>query len=259
MRRFTLALAPILLVLAPTASAQFIGPGGVVPVVANTPGLNGTLWRSDVSVTNLGSEPTSVLLVLLPEIRGGEPEFEPRTAAPIQLAAGAQVTVGNVLEATFGLRDAKGALSVLSTDGSPLLVSTRTYTIVPAGGTYGQDTFGVLVGSRAFVGGVAHDSFYRTNLGVFMPVVPIDQAVTFDVRVHAADGSEVGAGELVFTTPGVIQRSLSTFDVERLLDGWIELTCSDPSLPWYAYASRVDETTGDAVFRPARGFQADAP
>jgi hypothetical protein len=35
--------------------------------------------------------------------------------------------------------------------------------------------------------------------------------------------------------------------------------CSDPTLAWYAYASRVDQVTGDAVYRAARGRQSDLP
>lgn len=259
MRRIVLALAAIIAAFSPAAQAQFIGPGGVVPVVANTPGLNATLWRTDVSMTNLGGDPTPVMLVLLPEIRGGQQEFEPRTAGPFQVPAGGQVTLSNVVESVFGLRNAKGGLSVLSADGAPLMVSTRTYNVAPTGGTFGQDSFGLLVANRGFIGGIAHDSFYRTNMGVLVPFVPSGTAISFDVRVRDTAGAEVGAGELVFTVPGVIQRSLSTFGVDRLLDGWIEVTCSDPTLPWYGYASRVDEVTGDAVFRPARGLQADAP
>jgi len=33
----------------------------------------------------------------------------------------------------------------------------------------------------------------------------------------------------------------------------------DPTLAWYAYASRVDQVTGDAVYRAARGRQSDLP
>jgi len=39
--------------------------------------------------------------------------------------------------------------------------------------------------------------------------------------------------------------------------GYVVLRGSDPTLAWYAYASRVDQVTGDAVYRAARGRQAD--
>jgi len=35
--------------------------------------------------------------------------------------------------------------------------------------------------------------------------------------------------------------------------------CSDPTLTWYAYASRVEQITVDAVYRAARGRQSDLP
>ena len=37
------------------------------------------------------------------------------------------------------------------------------------------------------------------------------------------------------------------------------ITCSDSSSGWYAYASRVDQATGDAVFRPMKGFATALP
>ena len=73
MRRAPLLLFALL--LAGPGWAQFVAPGGVIPVVANLPGLNDTFWRSDVSILNVTSQATSVVLRLYPEIRGGSPAF----------------------------------------------------------------------------------------------------------------------------------------------------------------------------------------
>jgi len=44
-----------------------------------------------------------------------------------------------------------------------------------------------------------------------------------------------------------------------MLEGYVVFRCNDPSAAWYAYASVVDQTTGDAVYRAARGRQGDLP
>jgi len=42
-----------------------------------------------------------------------------------------------------------------------------------------------------------------------------------------------------------------------LLDGDVVLGSRNPTLVWYAYASRVDQITGDAVYRAARSRQSE--
>jgi hypothetical protein len=240
------------------AYGQFVAPGGTIPVIANADGLNETRWRSDVSILNVNEADTSVVMLLLPEIRDGEAQYEGQVSSPIQLPGGRQLTYSNILLSVFGLRNTKGALTVISLDGAPLLVSSRTYTFAEEGGSYGQDIRGVLVANEAWTTGVRHDSLFRTNVGVFLPSDPIP-ATQFEVKVYSNDGTERGAGFFYFHEAGVQQRSLSAFGVSGLTDGYVVFSSSDPSLVWYAYASRVDQTTGDAVYRPAIGRQSDIP
>lgn len=240
----------------PSAWAQFVSPGGIVPVVANNSGVNGIPWRSDVSVLNINDREVRFVLLLFPEIRGGEVEFEPQVSDPIQAPADAQITLSNVLQSRFGMSGVKGALSVLSLDGSPLVVSSRAYTYGEDGGTYGQDVRGVLAVNTAWVAGVREDSSYRTNVGVFLPMDP-PSATAFTITTYDKDGDEVGSGDIYFTQAGVQQRNLSALGVGTLLDGYVVFRCSDPSLFWYAYATRVDQISGDGVYRAAVGLQSD--
>lgn len=259
MRRMFL-LTILALVGASVADAQFVAPGGTVPVVANLPGLNNTDWRTDVSVVNLATTETSIVLLLQPEIRSGEPEFEPIITDPMTIAAGSQRTMRNIVETVFGLRDAKGALSIFSNDGAPLAISARIYTLDDEGGSYGQNVEGVLVAKEAWVPGIAHDDFYRTNFGIYLPFDPLPgEPVRFTVRAHRADGQQAGVGTITFNDAGVQQHSLSAIGVEGLLDGYLHIECLDPTVAFYAYASRVDQATGDAVFRQAKGRQSDLP
>jgi len=239
------------------ASAQFAAPGGTLPVVANLPGLNGTLWRSDVSVLNVSDADTNVMFQLFPEIVDDAQAYAPKTAGPFLVRAGEQLTRTNVLQSMFQLVNTKGALRIYSTDGAPLVIGSRTYND-PGGGTYGQDVSSVLVGNRGWAPGVEHDSLYRTNLGIFWQY---DEAVVFDVAVFKADGTQVGSGTVSFPTSGLLQLPLTSFGVDPattpLLDGYVVISCRDSTALWYGYISRVDQSSGDAVFRPVRGFQTD--
>jgi hypothetical protein len=259
MRRISLLTIFTLLTVG-FADAQFVAPGATIPVVANLPGLNATDWRTDISIVNLGETETSVRLLLLPEIRNGVPVFAPVITDPIIIAAGAQHTMRNVVETVFGFTNTKGALSIFSDDFAPLAVSARIYTLGDDGGSYGQNVEGLLVANVAWTPGITHDDFYRSNIGIDLPFdPPPGQPVRFEITVFDKDGDEVGGGEIVFRDAGVQQFNLSDFGVEMLLDGYVEFDSLDPTVAFYAYASRVDQVSGDAVFRQARGRQSDLP
>ncbi len=247
-----------LMIWASPAAAQFVAPGGTIPVVANLPGVGGTFWRSDVSVLNINDWDISVVMYLLPEIRDGGTTFEPMISDPIPIPANGQVTMANVVQTVFGLINKKGALSVLTLDGSPVAMSSRIYTFGDDGGSFGQDVHSLLVSNMAWTPAVREDAFFRTNVGIFLPMEPVPDAV-FTVTIFDNEGHEEGSGTIVFQDAGVQQRNVDAFGVDTLVDGYAVFSCSDPSLVWYAYASRVDQTTGDAVYRAARGRQGDLP
>jgi len=259
MRKICFAVSAVLLWVS-VAGAQFVAPGGVLPVVANTPGVNGTFWRSDVNVLNINDWDVSIVLVLQPEIRDGQQTFEPIVTDPITIPAGQQLTMPNVVQTEFGMVNKKGALSILPLDGSPLAIASRTYTFGTDGGSFGQDIYSALAASTAWAPGVRQDSFFRTNVGIFLPLDPIPgNGIVFTVTVFDADCTVAGSGTFNFTTAGVLQKNVGAFGVDNMVDGYVVLSCSDPSVAWYGYASQVDQTTGDAVYRAARGFQGDLP
>lgn len=244
------------------AWAQFVSPGAVVPVVANNPGLNGTFWRSDVSVLNTGSEDTTIIMYLFPELVGGEPAFDFEISDQYTLPAGQQRTFTNVVQAVFGHFDKKGSLSVSSTTGAALVVSSRVFTFGDnqCSGSYGQDVSSVLVANEAWAAGLEHSASFRSNLGVFLPIDPPEGApIVYTVEVKDNEGAVVGSGTLLFRQSGLQQVNLETFGVDLALNASIHVSCSDQFMPWYAYVSQVDQTSGDAVFRTLKGRQQDLP
>jgi hypothetical protein len=250
----------VLLCTAPVG-AQFVAPGGTIPAVANIPGGAGSFWRSDVSILNLESTDTSVVLLLLPELKNSGPAFEPQTSNPLPITGNGQLTLTNVVTGVFGLRNVKGGLSIFSTDGAYLAIASRTYTNADEGGSYGLNVNGVLVADTAWIPNVQHDGFYRTNVGVFMPVDPQEgQSTVFTVKIFDDQGVEVASGSLVFDQAGLWQKNLDFFGVENpLLDGWVEIRCADPTVFWYGYATVIDQVTNDSVYRAALTRQSSVP
>jgi hypothetical protein len=238
------------LVPAATAGAQFVSPGATVPVIANLPGFNDTFWRSDVNILNLAETQTTVVLQLFPEIVDGQATFPAAVSDPIAIGPGEQLQLSNVLQTRFGIVDAKGALRIFSTDGAPLVVSSRTYTPGEGGGTYGQDVLGVPVVGTGWVSGVRNDGFYRTNIGIFWGGF---EPASFTITVYAASGDVAATRTVTFSEAGLQQLSLDRIGAGLLLAGWVEVVPSDTGASWYGYASTVDQITGDAVLRNLQG------
>jgi hypothetical protein len=240
-------------------SAQFVAPGGAIPVVANAPGEFGTIWRSDVSIRNVASEATTVRLLLLPELRNAGPAFDPQFSDEITIPGNGQVTLDNVVTSVFGLRNTKGGLSVFSNDGRPLVLASRTSTGAPQGGSFGLNVYGVLVVNEGWIAGVQHSEtgFYRTNVGIFVPVDPLESGdFVFTVTTTGSDGLEVAQASISFGQAGLVQKSLTDLGVsETLLDGSITIRCNDPDALWYGYATVIDNASQDSVYRPAIGRQ----
>ena len=252
-----LMVASAMAAMAVPAAGQFVAPGMTLPVVANLPGLNNTFWVSDVTVLNLGDEQTTVLLQLFPELVGGEPTFElEEPTVTEQIPARSELLLSNVMQ-RFGLFNKKGSLMVYSTDGTPLVITSRTYTFGGCGGgSYGQNVIGSVAANQAFLGGLRHDAMYRTNIGIFWL---FDETGQFTITVYDADGSQVAQGSLVFEQAGLQQISLSNLGIDQLTEGWATIQCSDSELVWYAYGSKVDQATGDAVYQAALSQQGDLP
>ena len=260
-RWFVLTL--IFLALAVPAGAQFVAPGGAIPAVASLPGANETFWRSDFKVTNLNSAATSIVLVLFPEIKKNGPVFEIQESDPIDLEGNSQITFSNVVTSVFGERNKKGALYVFSTDGSPIVISSRTYTPAPnpPGGSYGLNVSGNLVADTAWVAGIQDDGFARTSVGIFLPAGPAEgQEIGFTGTIYDNTGAQVASGSLLFDQPGMQQKDMGYFGLDQtLLDGWIEIRCHDSLALWYGYATVTDNGSGDGMYRSALTFQSSVP
>jgi len=257
MRRF-LFLAFSLQIFAAPVAAQFVAPGGAIPAVANITGKHGELWKSDVSIRNVGTAETSVTLLLLPEITAEGAAFEPQVSDPVIIPGNGQVTLVNVVSTVFGLSQSKGGLQVFSNDGGSVALGSRTYTDAEGGGTYGLNVYGLLiVNNEAWIANVQNDGFFRTNVGIYLPInPPSGESYVFTIVVTDNQGQEVSSGSVIFDEGGLIQKELEYFGVtDPLFDGSITIRSNAQDVPWYAYATIIDNSTNDSVFRAAMGQQ----
>ncbi len=260
-RTYILSLAAAIAIMIPLASFAQLAPSWMIPAAANTPGVNGTYWRTDVNLHNPHDYELPIVVQFLPSGRSNW------SAGVIDLTLEPWETVNlwDILGPDLFDWDGTGALLIYadtdqidcSAEGScDFLATSRTYTPDPlsAAGEFGQSVPGVSVDgglgwdTYAYATGVMNDGeIFRANAGVASwtagwTTVQMDvqdaagdilQSETFDVppfgMVQHRIRTAVDAGTVVFS----------------LVDG------PDDSLV-FPFASVINQDSGDPTFLPAR-------
>ncbi len=232
----------------------------MVPASANTPGLNGTDWHTDLSVHNPQSFELPVVLQFLPS------DTDNRQADTLYLTVDPWATFNlwDVLGADYFDVEGTGAILVFADwslacdpqEDCDFLVTSRTYTLDPggAGGEYGQ----TIPGSSTWVGidwntlgyaaGILNDGLnFRTNVGIASWSSDWTSVV---VDVQDADGAILESLTMDVPPFGHTQRRLPTPLEGGSLVFWLADGPDDALV--FGYSSVVDETTGDASFQLAQ-------
>lgn len=160
-------------------SGQICGPEAFVAAdAAKVPGLNNTLWRTDIRIFNPASSETRVNLYVL---EAGKSNSAPPGVSNVPIPARGSLALDNVLEffrQQAGVDVSKAAIRVTfeNADGVPPVVVGRTYTDVAGGGTFGQliPALEVRPGSmprEQWITGLRHDGTggegFRTNVSLY--------------------------------------------------------------------------------------------
>ena len=229
-----------------------------IPASANADGVNQTRWRTDLQVKAVGDAPASFTIELL---KTGVDNSEP-TSTEHTLAASESLRLGNVLETDFDYAGT-AALRIIATDGG-ILATSRTYNDDP-GGTYGQ-TVPAVIESEAFPFGREAaliqlsrspdpSAGFRTNIG-FVNAADSSAAITIDV--FESDGTHLG--NLSRNLPPFGHRQVNdvfhAVGADDVPDGYAVVGTTSEDGRFIAYASVVDNGSGDAVFVLG---QTDAP
>jgi CubicO group peptidase (beta-lactamase class C family) len=132
----------------------------VVSAAARGEGVEGSVWRTDLGLLNIGDATSDIRVVF-------HPADGPDVDLQLDLAPGEHRVLGDVV----GLLDSSGSGSLEITSSMPILVSSRTYNQGDAG-TFGQYLDGtgqrstVSAGGRVWLPQLQQNDGFRTNIGL---------------------------------------------------------------------------------------------
>ena len=150
----------------PIQAAEIRSRRYTIPGMAEFGGANN--FHSDVRVYNGGSTSVTVTPTFYTL---GDPSIS-RAGTPFTVAAGEVKVFDNVLPTLFGAGVSGGSIVFSTPEDSSLVVTGRTYTIAPDGGTYGQfipgltPADGMAAGSSLQLLQLEQSQNYRTNVGL---------------------------------------------------------------------------------------------
>lgn len=250
----------LLSLIAVTSFAQEIAPNNLVqpleysyqllvPVAGNAQGANGTFFKSDINIINFRSVEQRVRLRWLPQGRSGLDTVAKEVVLPAASGFFSEDFVNNVMDQT-GL----GAIQIvaLRADGQAdpegrLYATSRIWTPHPtAGGTMSQ-TFPTLpLTSRPdsppkWIYGVRRDERYRLNVGI-VNLSGVKQSFT----IQTGGAGPVGGGEVVLLDVEPFAVSQVNITGQALGSFQIVIRSNTGSSLWEAWASSIDNVTGDA-------------
>ncbi|HSL18179.1 MAG TPA: PKD domain-containing protein [Methylomirabilota bacterium] len=215
---------------------------------AHNSGVNDTMWLTDAQVFN--PDAVNPIEVRLAFLEAGEANLDPQEVA-ITVGAREAVFLADVVAGTLGRAEA-GSIRLAS--DAPFYASSRTYNIGDGtSGTFGQ-YIAAAASDDALQQGIllmaANDpdaDGYRTNVGFVNPSLA---EVEVEVMVYDADsGVLLGSTDVDLPALGFWQINdvFDEVDAEDsvLRNATVEFLATAPVL---AYASVVDNTSGDAIF-----------
>ena len=231
----------------------------VVPVVGRTPGLAGTLWRTRLELFNTADTETSVALFLnLSDLDNTTPAASAQRSIPPRTT----LIVEDLIADAFTLDQAVGSVDIVAS--APVIAHARIANYGSDLGTFGQSVPAVPVdwavgweevpglnprGGLLYLFEAQQDEGFRSNLGI-ASVVATPLAVEVTARI----------GDQPVGTPLVLElQPFSHTQVNRVLTEMgvpagtagvrLEVAAeSGSSGRFFAYISRVDNGSGDAVF-----------
>jgi hypothetical protein len=217
----------------------------VIASAGRTPGANGTFWQSDVTLFNTGTSRLTVTVAYTPSLA----DLTNRSAST-SVAVDPNTTVAmSDIGLRLGVNNGSGSL-LLTSSGSGLVATSRTYTSRADGGTFGQAIPPRLATavSSSIVTGLRSDSFYRANIGLLNGGTG---TIVVELTLLAANGSTVATASTTLPAGANIQASTAGFfpgvNAATLGAFTVRARTSSPSA-MFAYASVIDNSSGDPIY-----------
>jgi subtilisin-like proprotein convertase family protein len=218
----------------------------VVPAVIHAEGAVGTNWRSDLWLLNAAESAVTVSLAYHPSTGGAA------TTVPLDLSAGELRRLDDVVSGTFAVAGT-GSIEVSGDGLSSLIVTSRAWNDAPTG------SFGQFIAARGLEESAGagetlrlthldSDDTFRTNIGLTEVA-----GETVSARLVLLDAS---GAETASTTINLGPRENRQLNVAQLgaalRNGQAHVEILSGSGRILAYASVVDNRTGDAIYVPGR-------
>ncbi len=214
-----------------------------IPAVAHLPGAMGTFWRTDVDTINWRG-PTGALsnFIYLPE---GQDNCPPPQGEGVLMSGNGYVHHPDVVLSLFGQDRSKGALWNPATTSQNRW--SRTYT-VGENGSFGQglDALERIVheikgDDVGHIVGLEQTSAFRTNVGLANPSCQTSFVV---LTYFDSEGNFLKQDTKELEPHGMYQFNWPLDNLGDVVNGRVEIQSDNGVL---AYASRVDNETGDAA------------
>jgi hypothetical protein len=223
--------------------------GDFVAPVISQPGIS-TFWRSDVFLSAFGSSGGSFDLTYINAATGEQ------VTKHGSVAAHQAMRLDDIVGSYFG---SPNTLGTVNAHLSPDLVATSRTFAISSDGTYGQfipliehscgDT-GTLPSTRpAQLLHIERSASFRTNLGA-INTGTADQVVRF--TLYDAGGHAINSTERTIAPLRVTQFSLDALTSTPVIDARVEVLVISGWPIVAAWASVIDNVTGDPIFVPAQ-------
>jgi len=230
-----------------SVDALFVAAG------ASAAGVQGSLWKTDLRVANVGGTSRTVRISLLPN---GHSNVDP-ASVELDLGAGAVLAIDDVVQTAFDRQGNAGLMIDTVPPGQGGLIATsRTYNQSDVG-TFGQFIPAIPAGSGLVEGhGVATalqvdgSEDFRTNVG-FINTDAAAGSVT--VALCSESGTQLGSRSFALRpfSPHQVNDIFGTLGVDPVENARVDFSVSG-SGKVIGYASVIDNQSNDPVFAMAR-------
>jgi PKD repeat protein len=231
----------VITILPPTAYRS------LVSAAAQTNGVGGSVWRTELTIFNGGSEPASGQFTFIPG--GGAPML----TRSLFVGVNQSITYANALNDLFGLSNGAGAIAIEASSATTtpaFRITSRTFTTGTVG-TYGQSVPNVSsddLTSTLLLTGLESDANFRTNIGlVNRTALPVNAGLT----LYDANGNVVATAAVTVPENNFRQSSIGTFFPAVNGRSFAALSMRvDSATPnaVSAYGSVIDNRTQDPVY-----------
>lgn len=228
-----------------------------VPIVISAPGLAGSFFTSELSLTNRGTTTATIRFTYSAAFGGGG------GTATDTLPAGRQKTVPDAIEYLISIGapipssgSRGGVLRVDFTGLSSADAGTATVRTTTAvnGGRAGLSypAFGAGIGGTAFLCGLRQDGTDRSNVALLNAGPAGAGDVVLRLTVLSGSPSAPASHVLPSLTlsPGAFYQYTEILKAAGLDRGYVRVDRVSGSAPYYAYATILDQSTSDGSFVP---------